>query len=177
MGNGNGNNNSSTQVIIAIIGLIGVLGAAWISGFFSHDKGDAKLTTPTPTVRQTPTPTPTPEPHPTPVKVRLLFQTKDPDGTVRYLYNTAEFRSPYLSRLLDKDYLYFWKCDILPESQRSNCGEENNWRGIPVSAVECHSVESCTREYYVLPEELRTQMLSQLKSSSGQPLDSSGQPK
>lgn len=181
-----------TQILVAVIGVFGVVAAAvisnWTSLFPHHVQSISPAVTANTasnpaisksargaamdpnTVRKPPAPNRQPN-HPgdESQETTLWFQTKDQGRTV-YYPNVEPYISSYRGHLSDETTFYFCGCDLLPASQRSNCDSTNNWFRVPASLVHCTSVGGCLKGSVLLPEPIKSYAKSHLTSPSGQPL-------
>jgi hypothetical protein len=151
------NGSGRTQIIIAVISLASVLGAAIIAvlpKLLPRQTNPTIATTPTgPTLKQIPDPATN--------EVTLYFQT-NVAGEIVYYPNSPEFKVHFLAVLSDSGTLYFSGCDVLPQDRKASCNRSTNWKMLSLESAGCTSVQSCTRQTYNIPDDLKARVLGHL---------------
>lgn len=109
-----------------------------------------------------------------PEDVELHFFTKDPGGEygngLFYLHNKEPYRSKYLSKAIEKEFLFLSRCDLIPQHLRPACDSGRNWSRIPIVDIGCEKLDSCLLDSLVVTPEDAEDFLVGLKSIDGSPL-------
>ncbi len=104
---------------------------------------------------------------------RLESKAQTPGGEkkleARFTPNEAGWREKYLKSAVERDFLFYNACELLPFSQRPICDSYSNWRKVSLDQVGCKGkkLENCKVEFLRLDAEKRYLQVIGLKPVKG----------